>query len=813
MNNRAFGELLRDFRFAAGLSQEELAERARLSPGAISSLERAARRAPQHQTLGLLTEALRLDEEQRAQLEAAAQAGRHRTARGAAAIDKTSSDHNLPKPLTSFHGRSVEVAELARLMESRRLITLLGPGGVGKTRLALEAARAQTTTSAFPDGIRFVDLASLGVPQLVTGAIARLLNVREQLNTPLLDTLVAAIGKKHLLLVLDNCEHVLSECAVVAERLSNECSEVTVLATTREALRIDGECVVRVEPLAYEDGPQSAPALDLFIDRLVEADYARYSQLTSEHRVHAAAICKRLDGIPLAIELAAGRARDLGLAQILAGLDERFTLLAQGRRTASPRHHTLRGTIDWSFALLTEPERQLFARLGIFAQAFTPEAAAEICSDGLVPVRDGLAALIGKSLVTVVESAQGRLRYRLIETMRAYALDRLRESGDFELYAHRFARYFRSVAVQADVRYGRISNRDFLASVEADLDNFRAALEWTLAQRADTKLGAELAGALGWVYRQSSLFAEGARWCERALADNDQLAAMIAGRLYMALSFFFFNMGEMNRSLATASHATELYGSVAAQSELAWSLAQEANCLYLLGRIEDSRRNAQQAVTVARKQSDPLRLAGALNALALTVPIERVAERFEALEESIRCYRAAGDDGAIVPIANLAETHFATGNYRSALTFGREVVEITRGKQDRSNLAAALTNVAAYALALDDVDEATRAACEALTLVRDLGKTLYAMCALQHIGTAAARKRDFVRAARLSGASNRLYTEFGMQREFTEQSLYDGTLADIERALGRELCDRHFAEGEALPLELAFNEALAAATG
>ncbi len=693
-------------------------------------------------------------------------------------------------------------------MESRRLITLLGAGGVGKTRLALESARSQTTTSVFSDGVRFVDLASLGAPQLVGGAIARLLDVREAVNVPLMDTLVAAIAEKRILLVFDNCEHVLEECAVVAERLSRTCPNVTVLATTREALRIDGECVVRVEPLDCEDGPNSAPAVDLFIDRLAEADYARYAHLTGEDRVQAVAICKRLDGIPLAIELAAGRARDLGLAQILAGLDERFTLLAQGRRTASPRHHTLRGTIDWSFALLTESERMLFARLGIFAQAFTPEAAADVCSDDLVSVRDGLAALIGKSLVTVVENAQGRLRYRLIETMRAYALDRLRESGDFDASARRFAQYFRSLAVAADARFGRISNRDFLALVESDLDNFRAALDWTLAQRGDPALGAELAGALGWVYRQSSLFAEGARWCERALADNDRLDASIAGRLHMALSFFFFNMGEMTRSLDSAARATALYENVTAQSELAWSLAQEANCLYLLGRIEDSRMKAQSAVAVAQQKSDTLRLAGALNALALTIPIEHVAARFEALEESIRCYRAAGDEGAIVPLANLAETHFAIGNFDSALTYGREVVEITRGKQERSNLAAALTNVAAYALALGEVDEAARAAQEALALVRDLGKTLYAMCAIQHMGTVAARIGDFVRSARLSGASNRLYAEFGMQREFTEESLYNSTLSEIERALGIELRDKHFAEGGVMSLDAAFDEAL-----
>ncbi len=807
MDERSFGDLLREFRCAAGLTQEALAERARLSPGAISTLERSARRAPQHQTLGLLVEALRLGQPERARLEAAAVAGRRRGARRTPGAADAARD-NLPDVLTSFHGRASELGELDRLVRARRIVTLLGPGGVGKTRLALEAARQQAQTGAFPDGVWFAELAPLASPALVAAAVARLLEVRERADEPLLDTLTAAIGGKRLLVLLDNCEHLIEECARVAERLARDCAGVVVLATTREALRIDGECVLRVEPLALE--AEAGPALDLLADRLAEADLTRYSTLTGEDRTHAATLCKRLDGIPLALELAAGRARDLSLAQIVAGLDQRFTLLARGRRTALPRQHTLRGMIDWSFALLAPAERGLFARLGLFAEPFTPEAAAEICGDHPAVVRDALAALIAKSLVAVVEDREGRLRYRLLETMRAYALDRLGEGGEYDRYAHRFARYFRALANEADALYGRIPNRDFLARVEPDLGNFRAALDWTLAQGHDRALGAELAGALGWVYRQSSLFAEGARWCERALAEAGELDAMVAGRLHMALSFFAFNLGEMSRALAAAEHATRSYRGAGAGAELAWSLTQEAYCLYLLGRAEASRAAVTEAVAVAREQTDPFRLAGALNAFALTIPVERAAERLAPLEEAIRCYRAAGDESAIVPIANLAEAHYASGDVAAALARGLEVVALTRANRDRPNLAAALTNVAAYALTLDDVERAQAAASEALRLVRDIGKTLTTMCALQHLASVRARQGEHVRAARLNGASNRLYGEFGLAREFTEQSLYDRTLAEIRRALGDEALRRYLAEGEALPFERAVEEALSA---
>jgi predicted ATPase/DNA-binding XRE family transcriptional regulator len=811
MKEPTFGELLREFRVAAGISQEELAERARLSSGAISTLERSVRRAPQHQTLGLLAEGLRLDAAGRAQLEAAAMLGRRRGARARPddGSNGKSIPENVPKVLTSFRGRDAELERLDGLLMTRRIVTLLGSGGVGKTRLALEAARKQLDTATFADGIWFLEFAPLGSAQLLTTALARVLNVREQPDVPLIETLVTAIAAKRMLFIFDNCEHLIEECARIAERLTQDCPNIVVVATTREALQIDGECVLCIEPLRCESDATSGPARDVLIDRLTEADFNRFRDLTADDLAQIATICRRLDGIPLALELAAGRARDLSLAAIADGLAERFGLLSRGRRTAVPRQQTLRGMIDWSFALLTPAEQQLFALLGLFAEGFSPEAAAAICGGNISDVRDALGALIAKSLVSVVTSG-GVLRYRLLETMRAYALDRLRESGEFDRSAHRFAAYFCSVAKASDVRYGRIPNREFLALVEPELDNFRAALDWTLGSRNDTVLGADLASALGWTYRQCALFAEGARWCDRALLENDgSLDNLVAGRLHMALSFFHFNMGEMQRALDDAVRAEQHYGDAGADSEWSWALTQEAYCLYLLGQHEEMRRAAEEAVRLARGQTDPLRLATALNAFALTIPLERAADRIAALEEAIRAYRAAGDESAMVPSANLAETHYATGNAASALACGLEVVGMARRNLDRPNLSAALTNVAAYALTAGDVAQADAAAREALYLVRDLGKTMNAMCALQHLGTVHARRGDPIGAARLLGMASRLYDEFGLEREFTEQSLYDHTIDVLRRSLEDNELQEHVRQGALLPLGEALDEALA----
>ncbi|GAC1597343.1 MAG: hypothetical protein NVS3B28_29210 [Candidatus Velthaea sp.] len=808
MDAQPFGELLREFRCAAGLSQEVLAERARLSPGAISTLERSARRAPQSRTLSLLVEALALDPPARARLEEAAAAGRLRGPAAVVALSSPGRLANLPHVPTSFHGRQAELEALDRLISLRRLVTLLGSGGVGKTRLALEAARAQEDSERFPDGVWFVDLAPLGAAELIATAIARLLAVRERPNQSLLHTLVTVIASKKLLLVLDNCEHLLSECARVAEAFLRDCPGVVILATTRESLHIDGECVFRVAPLSYEDEHGGGPALDLLVDRLIEADFGRFEVMSSDDLAHAVTICRRLDGIPLALELAAGGARELPLANIVLRLDERFTLLANGRRTALPRQRTLRGMIDWSFALLAPNEQQLFARLGMFSAAFSPEAAREICNDNGASVQNALEDLSAKSLVVAIEQPAGGVRYRLLETIRAYALDRLREDGEYDRCARRFAEYFLALAKAADGRYGRIPNAEFLALVEPDLDNFRMALEWSLGCRNDPALGAELAGAMGWIYRQTSFFAEGVRWTERALTEGAAVSAVVTGRLHMALSFLYFNMGGMERALDAATQAAACYRAAPAPSELCWALTQQVYCSYMLGTMDGVRTIATEAVEIARRQGDTFRLAGALNALAMTFPIERAAERFAPLEEAIRCFRAAGDEGALAPTANLAEANYATGNFATALSLGLELVAMTRKNRDRSNLASALSNVAAYALTVDDVAQAEIAAREALGLVRDLGKTLITMCALQHLGTVAARSADHVRAARLLGASDELYREFGLTREFTERALYDRTLEVIRTELGDAALAEHLAAGASLPLAGAVGEAL-----
>ncbi|MFN2461180.1 MAG: tetratricopeptide repeat protein [Candidatus Velthaea sp.] len=614
-----------------------------------------------------------------------------------------------------------------------------------------------------------------------------------------------------MLVILDNCEHLLDECARVAEHLIHACGQLAILTTTREALRADGECAVRLEPMEVEDVRLDSPALALFVDRLGDADFERYAVLSADERATAAGICRRLDGIPLALELAAARAREFSLDAMLRGLDDRFALLSRGRRTASPRQQTLRGAIDWSYALLDPFERRVLARVGIFAGSFTPEAVDAVCGDASGDVRDALNSLIAKSLVTVVEDPGGRLRYRLLETMRAYALEALDED-DRRDGALRHARYFLEVATAADARRGRVGIQKIVAAVAPDLDNVREALTWSLGRREDPLLGAQLAGALGWAYAGMNLAAEGAGWCRDALARNAALPPAVAGRIHAALSFLLHYVGNTAEALAEAEHAVAAYEEAGDERELAWSLTQRAWCLVSVGRLDAAHDVARRAVGIARRHEDPGRLATALSNLAISIPPENAAARLAPLREAVACVRTLGPDtrGLVaISLARLGDAYYALGDYAAALASIDEALTIARQLGNRMVTASHLINVAAYSLACGRVAEARLAAREAIEILRYTDNRATVKYAVEHLAGVAARNGDAARGARLLGAANHFYAAAAMPRQFTEQTLYDATIVELERKLGAGALARLLDEGAAFSLEHALTEALA----
>ena len=410
--------------------------------------------------------------------------------------------HNLPARLTSFVGRERESTEIARLLDGARLVTLVGAPGVGKTRLALEVAN--TLSPHFSDGIWFIELAALAEPTLVANAVAAALGVHEDPRRPLLATLADYLEERHVLLVLDNCEHLVGACAVLAEALLRASTGVRILATSREALRIEGETLWRVPSLSTPDevpeGLVPAPtkgqpaadlsqyeAVRLFVDRA--RSVLPTFTLTDQHADAVAQICRRLDGIPLAIELAAMRLDGLSVGQIAAHLDDRFALLTAGSRTALSRHRTLRGAIDWSYDLLPDGERRLLRRLAVFAGGWTLAAAERVCGE---QVLGPLLGLIGRSLV-VTEEHQGEARYRLLEMIRQYGWEKVAGADEFTKLRDRHRAWLQFLAEQADPLF-RFDAQviDWLDRLDLERDNVRAALVWSEEQPTGVEAGLRL---------------------------------------------------------------------------------------------------------------------------------------------------------------------------------------------------------------------------------------------------------------------------------------------------------------------------------
>ena len=546
-DDRSFGALLRGFRLAAGLSQEALAERAGMSARGISDLERGIHRAPYKQTLDLLLDALELDREQRAQMAAAARRpGRNAAnsrrsqgpgaqgsgARGSGA--QTAPRHNLPEEATSFIGRAAEVAMLKDLLQRPRvrLVTLTGPAGSGKTRLALRAAA--NLLDEFTDGVVFVSLGALADPQIVPSAIAAALALREREGHGPMDAVLDHLKGRNLLLVLDNLEH-LPDASELLPQLLEQCPGLHLLVTSRAVLHLSWESIFEVQPLAV---PVPGPSIDLralssyagvalFIERARAADPA--FAVTEENAPAVAEICFRLDGLPLAIELAAARLRLLPPQALLGRLSNRLTFLIGGARDRPPRQQTLRAAIDWSYSLLDDREQRLFARLAVFAGGCTLEAAeavgdlAAVSPDGgAASVLDCTASLIDKSLLRRTDpAAHPGPHLRMLESIREYARERLEESGEEAIVRRQHATYFLALAEHATAELSGPGRSDWLNRLEDEHDNLRAALRWA-KDRGEARIGLRLAVALGRFWELRGYLSEGARWLAELLAMAEE---------------------------------------------------------------------------------------------------------------------------------------------------------------------------------------------------------------------------------------------------------------------------------------------------
>ena len=767
-----FGGRLRRLRESASLTQEELASRAGLSAKAISDLERGERRRPYPHTVRSLADALELSEGERSSLLASV------PKRGATApaASPTTVAPVLPTPPTPLVGRERDVAVVLSLLEGDegRLVTLTGPGGVGKTRLALEVARASLQTGRFPDGVAFVALVSVGDPDLVVSTMAQALGLREAGGKPASELVQGYLAEKRLLLVLDNREHLLDAASELAGLLYFGTAS-KVLATSRAPLRLRGEREYPVAPLAMPDptgapdteGVAASPAATLFVDRALAANPA--FSVNPNNAAAVAAICWRLDGLPLALELAAAKARFLGPTEILSRLDQ--VLQAGGARDLPERQRTMRSTLDWSHDLLSEAERTLFSRLSVFVGGFTLEAAEDVANVG--EALDTLGGLVEQSLVTT-EPHGGEVRYGMLEPLRQYALERLEESGEEERVRARHADYYRKLAERAGPELRRAGQASWLDGLAREHDNVRAVLHGLLGRGEAgrvARIGWEI--WLFWALRGHS--DEGRRWMERALAQggpDDTFPSDARVRALCVVAMLSFVRGEADRTAATLDGVIPAAHAANDPETLATALVLRGLAALSLGETDGAEAPLQRGLSMFRELDDGWGVANALLGLAQAAMARGDgAAAASLLSEAQSFSRAAGDWFTLS--ANLSVQALASrlrGEDEQAADKLRECVDLAAGLRDAWTVVLGISGLA---------------------------------------GVAASQDRP-ERAARLLGAVEALNEKMGVEVAWSAwRTLNRRDLSSARERLGPEAFEKARMEGRAMTLEEAVAEALA----
>ncbi|MFY9781008.1 MAG: adenylate/guanylate cyclase domain-containing protein [Candidatus Baltobacteraceae bacterium] len=709
--------------------------------------------------------------------------------------------HNLPQQPTSFIGRESELRELAQGLEKARLLTLLGPGGVGKTRLALQLGGE--LLERFPDGVWFVDLAPIADPTLVAAQTASVVGAPVAPGRPARDAVVAGLRYRKTLLIFDNCEHVAAATAELIDAILRNAAEVRAIATTRHALEFDGEVVFRVDSLALPPADarldvQSAldhSAIALFVERgrAATGNFA----LTERNLGSVVEICRRLDGLALALELAAPKLSVLDPQQLAARLDQRFRLLSGGKRTSLPRQRTLRALIDWSYDLLDAREQGLFRRLSVFAGGWTLDAATAVCSDDRDEwdVFELLSALVAKSLVNTERHGEQQ-RFRMLESTRVYAREHLEQSGEGEEAAQRHAAFYAAYMQAQRPLLAAMDERAWQGAVLAELDNVRAAFEWTIVQNHDPHTGLAM---LAEVQRQRLVAQadERTRWFELAAKaaqriDDPPLVAAIL-RLYAGMLIGTGRPLALRTAAADAAvAASEAIGDPVA---LADALGLLASCLQSASRIDDAEERLRAAWSALESQDAPELKAKILTGWAANElyrgDLERARLRFnEAL-------RMAGPKTLIYAtiLYALGELEFAAGNLEQARVSALEGKRCLLELHVPWDLALVNCNLAGYALALNDAEVARESLKEAMTVFHDVGDTANA---LGHCALLAGLTGDHLLAARLAGYSIVQFASLGIVREGTEQSGFERLDALLHEHLEHAMLQRVMDEGASM---------------
>lgn len=714
----------------------------------------------------------------------------------------------LPVETRPLFGRDAEVARAAELLRRRevRLLTLTGLGGTGKTRVALAVAEA---VSPDFDDVVFVELSPVRDPALVASTIAEALGLEEAGAEPGAETLAWRLAGRSTLLVLDNFEHVLPASALLADLLG-AAPDVSVLVTSQSPLRVRQEQQLPVPPLpvpdedaAGADALAASPAVALFVEqaRAVKPDFA----LTAETAPAVAAICARLDGLPLAIELAAARVNLLSPQAILARLEERFEFLAEGGPGLPERQQTLRGALDWTCALLSEKERVLLARLSVFAGGWSLEAAEAVCSEpgggGVGEMLNAFASLVDKSLVRQRDGIDGEPRFEMLETIRAYALERLEERGEAEAIRRRHALRYLALAEAAEPELAGPGQNAWLDRLDEEEDNVWAALDWTLEH--DVELGLRLAGSLVRFWSMRGAAEEGYRWLGAALARSDGVPGAIVAKARFAAGYAAIGLGDFLEARGHMEESLELARAVGDERAEGAALAQLGWLLLAAGEHERAREAAARALVRSEAAGDKVTASGALNTLAeLAAERSDQAEAQRFFERSLRLRREVGDRRLMAnSLVNLARRELETAARERTAALLDEALALALSVRDGWTVSVALGTSGALALLRADAPTAGRHFAEALEVARRRGDKRAVAESLVGLAAVAAAQGDARRGARLLGAARALREAAGASRSPVEQALEEtAATALLQRELG-EAYEVELAAGSRLDAE------------
>jgi non-specific serine/threonine protein kinase len=715
---------------------------------------------------------------------------------------------NLPRQLTSFVGRQRERDRVRTALSDSALVTLTGAGGVGKTRLAIEVGAELLPD--FTHGVWLVDLASLSDIDRVPDAVAAALQVREQAGRPMLEVVLDYLRPKRVLLVLDNCEHLIAAAATLADALLRECASLRILATSREALGVGGEAIQAIPPLAVPppdtttsvDGLTRFEAVRLFVER-ARTLLPGFS-LTERNARAINEVCRRLDGIPLAIELAAARITSMAVEEIAARLDDRFRLLTGGSRTALPRHQTLRGVLDWSHQLLSDGERVLLRRLSTFSGGFRLEAAEQVCAGGELAERDVtdlLARLVERSLV-VFDQSEAEPRYRLLETIRQYAQTKLVDSGEADAIRAVHSAYYLALAERAEPLLRGPAQRVWLASLEAEHDNLRAALAWSVGQTDQTEIALRLGAALQWFwFMRGAPVDEARQWLDRALSTTREAPTRLRARTLAGLGMLAWRVNDYVEARTALEESLALAQAAGDDSIIAFAL-------HHLGHVAQSVEGPQQAfelfeesVACFRRVGDRWGTAFSLNCLGDN---ERqrgaTSDAVARLEESLALLRETGDAWLIAgALANLAAIAREQEDYARANALLEESLAVRREVGDHYDIAIAYRELGHVARGQGAYQRAATLYQASIALFREQGNSRQIERSLEGVAALAVAQGHLQKAARVLGAADAIRRTIGAAS--VDRRIHDHTVAQAREALGDQAFEAAFAEGLEMSLD------------